>query len=312
MADVDRFLERAREARRESKYVEFKEQFDPVVEGEWIELVKDFVALANIGGGVIVIGVRSDGSGSGSDIRPVLALDGAAICDKLVRYVNDNFDDFDVRPVRRGPVRAAAIIVGAAEEAPLVFAQGGNYTDERGRQKTAFARGAVYVRHGAKSEPATRDDLRAYLERRLQVIRDSWLGGIGQVVTAPQDAEIVAIHRTDDEAGDSTRIRITTDETARVYGRIDPDVTHPYRQTELIQEVSRRLPRNVSINGYDVQCVKRAHDINETTRPDFVYFPKFGWYQYSEAFVEWLVEQYNRDDAFFKNARRRYYELTHS
>jgi hypothetical protein len=312
VADSDRFLERAREAKRESKFVEFKEKFDPADDGEWIELIKDFVALANTGGGVIVIGLRNDGSASGSDIRPVLALDGATIGDKLVRYVNDNFDDFDIQAVRRADGRVAAIVVGAAEDAPLVFAQPGNYTDARNRQKTAFARGAIYVRHGAKSEPATRDDLRGFLDRRLATVRESWLGGIRRVVTAPQDAEIVAIQRTEDETGEGTRIRITTDETAPVYGRIDPDITHPYRQTELVEQVNRRLPESVNINGYDIQSVKRAHDINERTRPDFVYFPKFGWYQYSEGFAEWLVEQYNRNDGFFEDARRRNYELTHS
>ncbi|MFN2471798.1 MAG: RNA-binding domain-containing protein [Gaiellaceae bacterium] len=83
MPDTDRFLPKARAGRRESKYVEFKEQFDRTNDGEWLELFKDFVAIANIGGGVIVIGVRNDGTASGADVRPVLALDGATICDKL-------------------------------------------------------------------------------------------------------------------------------------------------------------------------------------------------------------------------------------
>jgi hypothetical protein len=33
-------------ARRESKYVEFKEQFDIAIDGEWLELFKDMVAIA--------------------------------------------------------------------------------------------------------------------------------------------------------------------------------------------------------------------------------------------------------------------------
>ena len=90
--DVERFLDRAREAKRESKYVDFKEQFDPRVEGEWIELIKDFVAMANSGGGVVVVGIRNDGSASGADLRPILELDAAKIADKLVRYVAENFD----------------------------------------------------------------------------------------------------------------------------------------------------------------------------------------------------------------------------
>jgi hypothetical protein len=38
--------------------VEFKEQFDTGDDGGWLELTKDFAAIANIGGGVIVVGVQ--------------------------------------------------------------------------------------------------------------------------------------------------------------------------------------------------------------------------------------------------------------
>jgi hypothetical protein len=194
VADTDRYLPRAAEARRESKYVEFKTEFDPSNDGEWLELLKDMVAIANGGGGVIVIGVRNDGSASGADVCPVLALDGAAICDKLASYTGDNFDDFEVSPLARDGTRVAAIVVRPAEDAPLTFEQPGTYPDPRRpdtHQKSAFGRGP-YMRHGAKSEPATRDDLRAFIERRLEAIRAEWLGGIKRVITAPRGAEIVA------------------------------------------------------------------------------------------------------------------------
>jgi predicted HTH transcriptional regulator len=71
------YLPRAVEAQRESKYVELEEQFDPTNDGDWLELTKDLAAIANVDGGVVVIGVRNDGSSSGADVRPVLALDGA-------------------------------------------------------------------------------------------------------------------------------------------------------------------------------------------------------------------------------------------
>ena len=311
MADTDRYLPRAAEAKRESKYTEFKEQFDPTNDGEWLELIKDIVAIANIGGGVIVIGVRNDGSASGADIRAVLALDGATICDKLASYIGDNFDDFEVSPVTRDGSRIAAIVVGLAKEAPLTFVRPGTYPDLQrpNKQKSAFGRGP-YTRHGAKSEPATRDDLRAFIERRLEVIREEWLGGIKKVIAAPSGAEIVAIERTEDEEGERA-IRITTDENAPLYRAVDWDLTHPHRQTEVVPEVNRRLPRNINVNTHDLISVRRAHNIDNTTRPDFVHLPRFGSNQYSNAFIEWLIEQYEQDDAFFINARARYYELMH-
>ena len=311
MVDTDRYLPRAAEARRESKYVEFKEQFDPTSDGEWLELTKDLVAIANVGGGVIVVGVRNDGSLSGVDIRPTLTLDGAAICDKLRSYLGGNFDDFEVSAVAREGSRVAAIVVGPAEEAPLTFIKPGTYPDPNrpDKQKSAFGRGP-YFRHGAKSEPATGDDLRTFIDRRVEAIRQEWLGGIKRVITAPSGAEIVAIERTEDQEGERA-IRITTDENAPLYRAVDWDVTHPYRQTELLNEVNQRLPQDVSINSYDVQSVKRAHNISDTSRPDFVHRPRFGVNQYSQDFVAWLVQQHAADNNFFTDARARNYELTH-
>ena len=48
--------DRARNARRESRYIDFKERFDPDSKGEWVELIKDFAAMANSGGGAVVVG----------------------------------------------------------------------------------------------------------------------------------------------------------------------------------------------------------------------------------------------------------------
>jgi hypothetical protein len=309
--DVDFLLKRAREAKREGKRVEFKGQFNPAEESEWMELIKDFAALANSGGGVIVVGLRNNGTPSGADVQPVLDLDGALICDKLRSYLGEDFDDFEISELTRDGGSVAAIIVGEARDAPLTFVRPGTYPDplRPDRQKSAFSRG-VYFRHGAKSEPGTRDDLRLFIDRCVEAVRQEWLGGVQTVVTAPRGAEIVAIERGEDAEG-SAQIRITTDESAPLYRAVDWDTTHPYRQTELLEEVNARLPRDAAINGYDIQSVKRAHEIDENTRPGFVHLPRFGWYQYSDAFVDWLVDQYERDDQFFTDARARYYELTH-
>jgi hypothetical protein len=314
MPDTQRFRDKARNALRESKYLDFKERFNPGDEAEWIELIKDFVALANTGGGVVVVGVKNDGSSAGTNLAAVLALDGATICDKLVSFVGENFDDFEVQRITRATdgTHAAAIVIGPATGAPLVFARAGTYPHPTrpNQQKTAFVRGAVYVRHGAKSEPATRDDLRQFVARQLEEIRDDWLGGIKRVVTAPHGTEIVVIQRTADEQGEPA-IRLTTDESAPLYRAVDFDKTHPYRQTELVQQVSRRLPRGTTFNSHDLLSVRRAHNVDQATRPEFVHVPRFGSPQYSDGFVDWLLERYSRDNDFLATARQRYYDMTH-
>jgi EC042_2821-lke REase len=90
-----------------------------------------------------------------------------------------------------------------------------------------------------------------------------------------------------------------------LYGQVDPDRSHPYRQKEVIREVNARLDGE-GVNAFDVLSVRRVHSITEETRPEFVHVPKFGSPQYSDAFVDWLVSEHERDPAFFPRAKAAY------
>lgn len=307
-------LDRAQTAKRESRYLDFKDRFDPDSTGEWVELIKDLVAMANSGGGVIVIGVRNSGDPAGSDVSRVLALDPATIADKLQRYTGEHFADFEVHEVKRAKQAVAAIVIGAAAT-PISFTHVGTYQvtvrGDKQKQKTAFSVGAVYVRHGAKSEPATTADLRDMIDRRVDAMREAWLGDIRKVVSAPPGSEIAVFTRGgSDDAGAPASIRLTTEPGAPVYGKLEPDQTHPYLQKDAIAEINSRLPKSVrKVNAYDVQAVRAALDVNETTHPEWIHQPKFGSKQYSDAFVDWMVEHHSTDDDFLQDARGRYYDL---
>lgn len=253
MADRERLIAKAVAATRSSKYVAFANGGD---------LLKDVVALANVGGGVI--------------LTPA-APDVEAIRREL------EFDDIELVSTERGP----ALVVGAAGEAPLTL-------DSQG----------AYFRHGARSVPASRDDLRKFVDRRVAAVRKRLIVDIKRVITAPEGSEIVAIERSEDETGERV-IRITTDTHAPLYRAIDFDVTHPYRQKELIAAVNARLPDEKVINSYDFQAIKRTYEID----PDFTHLPRFGTNQYSEAFVDWLVDRIQRDPEFVPRARTHYHEL---
>lgn len=252
MANRERLLAKAAAAQRSSKYVAFDDG----------DVLRDVVALANVGGGAVVMKVAPDVGA----IRRRLGFDGLELAD-----------------TDRGPV----LLVGPAGEVPL----------------TLDAEGA-YFRHGAKSVPATRDDLRTFMERRVTAVKRRLIGDIKRVITAPEGSEIVAIERAEDEQGERV-IRITTDQNAPLYRAVDFDVTHPYRQKELIAEVNSRLPVDKAINAYEFLAVRRTNEID----PDFVHRPRFGTNQYSETLVEWLVERIERDPQFIPRARARYQEL---
>jgi len=193
------------------------------------------------------------------------------------------FDDVELVATARGPT----LVVGAAVEAPLTL-------DGRG----------AYFRHGARSVPASRDDLRKFMERRLAVVRKRLVRDIKRVIAAPEGSEIVAIERSEDDRGERV-IRITTDEHAPLYRAVDFDVTHPYRQKELIAEVNARLPEEKTVNSYEFQAIRHTYDVDA----DFVHRPRFGTNQYSEAFVEWLVDRIQSGPEFVARARARYHEL---
>lgn len=308
--DPQHLLRRAAEAKRESKYVEFKDHFDPQLLSEWCEILKDIVALANSGGGVLVIGVQNNGALSGQDVTPVLALDAAKVSDQVHKYTSKHFSGCEIQSVSRDSQEIAAIVVSGTD-VPLVFTKAGTYTVEgdgkKPKHKSAFREGVVYVRHGAKSEPATSDDLDEMISRRLDQIRETWLGGIKQVIAAPRSAEVMLVSTLEhDVEGTPTKFRLTTDPTAPVYGRVDPDESHPYRQTEVVREVNQRIGAANPVNPHDVLAVRRVYGIEPASRPEFSHKPKFGSPQYSDAFIEWIVQEYERDPEFFVKARIEY------
>jgi hypothetical protein len=281
------FLSRAENATRSSKRVALRESVD------YVELVRDIAAMANSGGGVIVL----DG---------VAGVDEELIHERLEGYTEPEFEGFTVDAVTRGGRPSAAVIVDEVRNTPLVFVRQGRYRDASGVEHVAFARGGLYFRHGAKSEPATGEDVRDFIRRQLEATRTQWLANIRQVMHAPDGAEVAVVETAErDEEGRPTLIRLTTDPHAPLYGQVDPDQSHPYRQKEVIREVNARLGEG-TVNAFDVLSVRRVHAISEGTRPEFVHVPKFGSPQYSDAFVDWLAAEYQREPEFFANAKARY------
>ena len=82
--------------------------------------------------------------------------------------------------------------------------------------------------------------------------------------------------------------------------RTDFDVTHPYRQKELVELLNERAGRPV-VTAFEIQCVRRVHHTDR--RNEFFHRPKFGSPQYSESYLKWLLAQWERDSQFFEKAK---------
>lgn len=203
---------------QESGDLEFKEKFDPDNNGEWCEIIKYAVAIANSGGGKIIFGLKNDDSPSREDILAALKIDKAKITDKIARYTGEQFGDFSIKGEIISEHEVVVWEIGGVY-IPMVFTKPGTYDVGGGQQKSAFSQGSVYFRHGAKSEPGTSEDLRAFLEREVERIKESWLKNIRKVVEAPPgtEVEIVLPNVAGSPTPSATTIRLVDDPSAPAY-----------------------------------------------------------------------------------------------
>jgi hypothetical protein len=302
-----KLLARAENAKRESKHVEFKSDFDPTSSGMWCELLKDMVAFANSGGGAIVFGLKNDGFPSSMNKEAILAIDLADIANKIRRYTDHEFSDIEIVEIERGGIRLAAFLVSGSN-VPMIFTKPGTYETEPAKQKTAFSQGTIYFRHGAKSEPGHREDLVRWLDREIERVRKNWIGGIRKVVEAPAGHVINVVSSPTDFTTDSPAKGLAV--TAQISAdpgsvRVVPQNAEgiwPYRQKELLKKVNKQI-HPARINGHDIICINGEFDVLGS-HPEFAYKPhKLASPQYSDQFVAWLVNQYKTDPRFFTRMR---------
>lgn len=300
-------------AKEESAELDFKASFD--VKNDWCELIKDIVAMANSGGGRILVGVTDDGFPSGTDVTKLLSVDLADVVNKIRGFTDVNFSaltihsvDFSGAPVAEISIRAAAT--------PLVFGKPGNYTDSNGKAQCAFRQGMLYVRHGPKSEPATSDDLRSLIEQHVDRQRKAMLTNLRQVIEAPPNTVVTLVAPATNIAapvaavtpdGSATPVRIVDTPTAKEAILLDVNTTHPFRQKEVVDTLNRHFSDAVRFTTNDNVAVRRLHKIDAQTK--FCYRPKFGSCQYSTAYIEWLIERISSDTNFLPTLRRSYHDL---
>ncbi len=303
----DTVLDKALAAKRESKQIEFKESLELASKQHWCEIIKDVVAIANSGGGIVLFGVNNRGEPTGQDLSDLRAIDPATISDRICQYTGTHVTEVEICEAEKARHELVGWLIKPSAT-PTVFAQPGTYAVEGGKQRTAFGRGTVYFRHGAKSEPGTTEDIANALERRLRSIRKEWLTGVRKIVHAPVGSQ-VSLLPPDVRQSDSPKavpIRITDDPAAPAYHVVDPDTTHPLRQKELIAEVRKRLPQASEFNSFDVVSIRYAYEIDD--KREFSHKPKFASRQYSQSLVDWLASQAGADPEFFRRARAKHRE----
>ena len=304
----DDFLSSALARTTETADVDFKSSFDPEVLRDWLEIIKDIVALANSGGGHILVGLNDDGLPSGSDVSGLLAVDPADLGNRLHKYTGQHFSGVEFLECEKSGQEVCAIRVSPIR-VPMIFTRVGEFELPDAKKKTSFALGTIYFRHGAKSEPGTSEDLRTFLERELVFIRKSWLDGITKVVEAPTGSRFAVLPPEGAPTGPSGSLpmQLTTDTGAPAYYAVPLDKTHPHRQKEVILGVNSKLAGKRAINSRDIICIRRVYSIQREI--NFCYTQNFASPRYTQQFVDWIVDQFNNNHSFFDDARLKFDEL---
>ena len=284
--------------------LDFKQAFNPNAPGDWLELIKDIVAVSNSGGGYVVIGCLNNGHAVGVQPQLLPALDSAVIDAKVFNYTGVHLESVSTAAHQKDG-RTVVVVRIPACEYPMPFIKVGSYAVEGGKgQKTAFNHGNLYFRHSAKSEPAHADDLRKFVDRKISLIKEFWLAGIRQVVEAPADSVVTVVPAEIrlSNSPDAQNVKVTPEIIEKLLKAPMVDQTHPYRQKEVIAEFNKRMSDKFRINPHDLLCVRRAHNIHR----DLKYCYNMNWNspRYSEAFVEWLIQNFKDDSEFFEKARQ--------
>lgn len=287
--------------KRESKKLDFKSKFDPNIQGDWCELLKDIAAIANSGGGDIIIGLNNDATVSKIDVQAILSLDLATICDKIRSYTGDDFSDIQIMEAKKRNYKLAIIHIGASQ-IPLIFIKPGTYPIDQNRQKTAFGLGTLYFRHGAKSEPGSSRDLKLFVEQYIRKYRQNIFGNLRKVIEAPTGHKVQMLPPNVYESKDptATPIRRVDSPDAPAYRFIPSDQDYPYRQKEVAEFINQKTGKSL-VKPFDIQAIRKVHDIDKN--PKFSFRPKFGSRQFSEAFPKWILDQFNLNKSFLETTK---------
>jgi hypothetical protein len=256
-------------------------------------LLRDIVAIANSGGGQLLIRLCDCE-------QPIDAND---LSRRLAQFTDAHFTDFVVEEAAGADPRNVRIRIGPAAF-PIVFTRAGSAAADTTKRVEIFASGSLYFRNGQASELASSRQLQSFIERLLRRVRRRWLAGIRRVVNQPTASLVkpkqLAQRRAAAREANLQPVRIVTDPDAPALQPQDVDRLYPLRQKELVAELNRRLGRP-ALNSYDIQAVRRHHQLDE--RPDFVFHLPGAGRRYSPAAIEWIMDQYERDAEFFHKAR---------
>jgi Protein of unknown function (DUF3644)/EC042_2821-lke REase len=86
----------------------------------------------------------------------------------------------------------------------------------------------------------------------------------------------------------------------------DPGKSHPHRQKDVIEIINKRLPNGIKINPHDITCIIATFDIKKNSAFYYKGSVTGSPTQYSQGFIDWIIQQQKSKSNFFKEARQQY------
>ncbi len=156
-----------------------------------LQMVRDVTALANSGGGRMIIGVSADGTDRGIPADLAETFDADRLADLVAEHVAP--DRVAMRVHRRSVAEGAVVVeieVPVADTPPLVLSKAGVHQPEEGTAVEVFPADAVVVRRGSRVVQARREDFRRWTDEAVAAARAQIQEQLLLVANAPTGARI--------------------------------------------------------------------------------------------------------------------------
>lgn len=291
--DKTELLIAAKSITTETKQIEFKEHYDPNNKRLSLILIKEIVAFANTDGGVLLFNIDDSGKICNNEHYKI---DLAPLVDKLFKYTGTQYDSIELISIKRNDGYIDALYISKSKY-PLLFEKDGEYIINN-KTKYVFRSGTIYVRHGSKSERANSYDIRNLLNDRIDEHMHNFYDKIKIFIDTPaEELDSISVIKQ------PNKIQFTDDPNAPEFKAEKSDKTHCRKLSYVVDKINEYVNKKHVINRHDIHCIKISYNINDKSKYCYV-SQHYSCPVYNDAFIEWLKNEYDKDNMFFNNARK--------
>ena len=149
------------------------------------------------------------------------------------------------------------------------------------------------------------------MQVRIRDMEEKILKGMRQVLEAPRGAQIsmVPAVSTSQTAAGAVPFYLTKNPTDQHVVAIDRGELCKHRQKEVLAALKERLPLGPNITSHDIKAINKVFDIPSNEL--FCWQPDYSSKQYSDAFIDWIIEQVTNDVSFLDDVRAKLWNLEH-